>query len=196
MPRIARDEALARATREWEELPARYDQCAMCGIVDAYPGDLQTLASNRSAVAVLDRFATRRGHLLVVLRRHIESIAELEWDEYADVQRLAWEAARALDKALKPTRVFVAALGSTAKLPNTFAHHHVHIIPLEEGGEDRPSRVFSWEPGVYVYDRGEAEDLALTLLARWTPSASTVLWARSSAQTDTHSGADAREGFE
>ena len=85
-------------------------------------------------------------------RQARRSIAEVPWEEYAGVQRLAWEATRALESVVQPSRVFVAALGSDAKLPNTFAHHHLHVVPLLPGGEDRPSRVFSWEPG--VYERG------------------------------------------
>ncbi|MCC6556771.1 MAG: HIT family protein [Polyangiaceae bacterium] len=167
MPRIEKAEALSLVTEEWERLPAIYDGCVMCAMADGYPDDLEILASNAQAIAVLDRFGTRRGHVLVVLRRHVESIADLPWNEYAAVQRLAWEASLAVDQVLRPTRVFVAALGSTAKLPNTFAHHHVHVIPLEPGGEDRPSRVFSWEPGVYVYSAEEGRELAATLRASW-----------------------------
>jgi diadenosine tetraphosphate (Ap4A) HIT family hydrolase len=136
-------------------------------MADGYPDDLEILASNAQAIAVIDRFGTRRGHVLVVLRRHVESIADLAWDDYAAVQRLTWEATVAVHRTLRPVRVFVAALGSTAKLPNTFAHHHVHVIPLEEGSEDRPSRVFSWEPGVYVYSAEEGKQLAGELRAIW-----------------------------
>jgi diadenosine tetraphosphate (Ap4A) HIT family hydrolase len=167
MPQITKAEALALVTEEWERLPARYAGCAMCAMVAGHPDDIEILASNAHAVAVLDRYATRRGHVLVVLRRHAESVAELGWDEYAAVQRLAWEAGRAVDHALRPMRVFMAVLGSTAKLPNTFAHHHVHVIPLEPGSEDRPSRVFSWEPGVYVYEAVEGRELAGSLRTSW-----------------------------
>lgn len=169
MPLITKAEALALATEEWERLPARYDGCVMCAIADSYRDDLEVLASNPGAVAVLDRYATRSGHVIVVLRRHAASMAELGWDDYAAVQRLAWEAGRAVDRALRPMRVFVAALGSTAKLPNTFAHHHVHVIPIAPGTEDRPARVLSWESGVHVYTAGEAAEVAGLIRASWPP---------------------------
>lgn len=167
MPRISKEEALVLASQEWEQLPAKYNRCAMCALIDNYPQQLEILAENPHAVAVLDRFAVRRGHVLIVLRRHVESVAELGWAEYSSVQRLTWEATQIVEKTLRPTRTFIAALGSTAKLPNTFAHHHVHVIPLEEGSEDRPSRVFSWEPGVYVYSVDEAQEVAAQLRERW-----------------------------
>ena len=66
---------MALLAREADELPARFEGCAMCGMVEGHPGDLETIAERPCAVAVLDRLGTRPGHLLVILRRHAESIA-------------------------------------------------------------------------------------------------------------------------
>ena len=126
------------------------------------------LAENEVAVAMLDRFATRRGHVVVVLRRHAEAIAELPWEEYAAVQRLAWEASRALTTALAPVRVYVAALGATRRIATSFPHHHVHVIPLMDGGEiDRPASVLTWANGVHVYEAGEMAALSERLRDAW-----------------------------
>ena len=168
MKRINKAEATALLAREDEVLPSRFQGCFMCAIAAGFPGDVEVLASRPRAVAVLDRFASRRGHVLVVLRRHEESIAALPWDEYAEVQRLAWEAARAIERTLRPVRVFVAALGSAARLPMSFPHHHVHVIPLFDGDErDRPAEVLSWSTGVSVYEEGEANALAEALRGAW-----------------------------
>ena len=154
--------------REAAELPGRFDGCVMCGLAAGHPPDVEVLAEGPGAVAVLDRLATRRGHVLVVLRRHVESIAAIPWSEYAEVQRLAWEAACTLERALSPKRIFVAALGSAAPLPMSFPHHHVHVLPLFDGGEaDRPSEVLTWRHGVWLYAPEEARDLADTLRRGW-----------------------------
>ena len=167
MPRIAKAEALLAAAQEWALLPSKYNRCAICAMADGHPDDLEFLADNAFAAVVLARFALRRGHLLVVLKRHVESLPAVHWEEYVAVQRLAWEAAQAMQQVLHPVRIFVAALGTTAKLPNSFAHHHVHVIPIEHGTEQRPAQVLSWESGVYLYEQGEAEMLAAELRACW-----------------------------
>jgi diadenosine tetraphosphate (Ap4A) HIT family hydrolase len=137
--------------------------CAMCTLATATP-----IAENIHAICALDRFAARRGHLLVVTRRHVESITELSWDEWSSAQRLAWEASRALEQALSPRRIYVAALGSTRASSRTFPHVHIHVVPLEDGGEaDRPSEVFTWRHGVLVYESTEAQSLAGSLRATW-----------------------------
>ena len=171
MPRIAKAEALRAAEREWELLPSKYDRCTICAVADGYPEDLEFISDNAYAVAVLARFALRLGHLLVVLKRHVESVAELDWKEYAAVQRLAWEGSCAIQQVLGPLRIFVASLGTTSKLPNSFAHHHVHVIPIEPGTEQRPAQVLSWESGVYLYEQGEAAELAAALRACWPKDA-------------------------
>jgi diadenosine tetraphosphate (Ap4A) HIT family hydrolase len=170
--RIERAEAMAIIAREAEALPARFQGCVMCALAAGHPPDLEVLAERPGAVAVLDRLATRRGHVLVVLRRHAERIGEMPWSEYADVQRLAWEAACTLERALLPRRVFVAALGSATRLPMSFPHHHVHVLPLFDGGEgDRPSEVLTWRHGVWLYPPGEARDLAEELRRGWAGDA-------------------------
>jgi len=168
MRQIDRAEAMALLAREAEDLPARFHGCAMCGLAAGHPADVEILAERPSAVAVLDRLSTRRGHVLVILRRHAESIGEMPWVEYAEVQRLAWEAARALERVLQPRRVFVAALGSAERLPMSFPHHHVHVLPLFDGGPaDRPSEVLTWRHGVGLYAPGEARELGATLRRAW-----------------------------
>jgi diadenosine tetraphosphate (Ap4A) HIT family hydrolase len=169
MRTVLKDEALAILAREAEAMPPRFEGCVMCALVAGHPPDLEVVGENRGAVAVLDRFATRRGHVLVVLRRHVESIADLGWEEYALAQRLAWEASRAIGAALHPQRIFIAALGAVARLPMSFPHHHVHVIPLYDGDErDRPAEVFSWSRGVGLYEPGEAPALAADLRRAWT----------------------------
>ena len=147
MKRIAKADALARVAGE-------SDGCAMCRLVR----DAERIAESTHAIAVLDRYASRPGHVLVVLRRHEERIAALAWDAYADLQRLAWELARALDDEFAPRRIYVAALGSAAQLATSFPHVHFHVVPLADGDErDRPASVFTWEHGMYVFDTHDEE---------------------------------------
>lgn len=167
MRHLSKTEALARVAAEAAEIEERFAGCAMCAAT-AEPLLRGLLASNAAAVAMLDRFAARPGHVVVVLRRHVESLAALPWDEYAAVQRLAWEAAQALTRALSPVRVYVAALGSARRIAISFPHHHVHVVPLTDGGErDRPSEVLTWSHGVLVYDPGEMEEWTARLRAAW-----------------------------
>ena len=167
MLRISKPEVLSLVAAEAGEIEARFGGCAMCATV-AGSRPRAVLASSDAAIATLDRFAARPGHVVVVLRRHAERLTDLSWMEHAAVQRLAWEAAQALERALSPRRTYMAALGAAQPIATSFPHHHVHVIPLANGGEeDRPAAVLTWSNGVYVYEDGEAESLAAKLRAAW-----------------------------
>jgi len=144
--------------------------CTMCAIARGESDHARrgAVARGPHASCVLDRFAVRRGHLLVVLDRHVERVADLAWEEWESVQRLAWEATRAIEAVLHPARVYVAALGSAVPLERTFPHVHVHVIPIFDGGEaDRPSEILTWKNGVLVYDEGEDDALVVELTRAW-----------------------------
>lgn len=148
MKLLPKSDALARLAAE------RGPTCRMCELArEATP-----IAISEHAVAILDRYAARPGHVLVILRRHEEHLASVAWHEYEALHRLAWQVNAALDATLRPRRVYIAALGSAAPLPTSFPHVHVHVIPLTDGGElDRPANVFTWVNGVYVFDDADEE---------------------------------------
>lgn len=139
----------------------------MCALA-AGRADVPFIAQGRHAVVLLDRFACRYGHLLVIPRAHHEHLSQLPWDVFLDVQRLTFAAAQAIDACLKPARVFTASLGATAELPMTYPHYHQHVIPIYETDERaRPARVLSWTEGVGVYEDAEAGDLSRQLAGHW-----------------------------
>jgi diadenosine tetraphosphate (Ap4A) HIT family hydrolase len=141
--------------------------CPICAFVERRSPAIE-IARTEHAVCVVDRFGVRRGHLLIGLARHAERIAELSWTEWSSLQRMAWVAARAIESALHPVRVYVAALGSAVPLLRSCPHVHLHVIPLYDGGEaDRPSQIMTWKNGVIVYDPGEDRALADELTAAW-----------------------------
>ena len=142
--------------------------CAVCAMVSPTTGGCERIAENDHAVCALDRFPSRHGHLVIALRRHVESIAALSWLEYSGMQELAFRACRTVEATLHPARTFVASLGSAQAGGISFPHAHVHVIPLADGGEsDRPAAVFTWSNGVYIYEDDEARALAASLRAAW-----------------------------
>jgi diadenosine tetraphosphate (Ap4A) HIT family hydrolase len=139
----------------------------MCALA-AGRGRPAPLVETEQAVVVLDRFARRRGHLLVIAKAHVEGTREVSWDLHLRLARLTFEAARALDRALCPVQIYTATLGAVVPLPMSFAHYHTHVIPVPEADERaRPARVLTWEEGVTVNDELEANELRAQIRAVW-----------------------------
>jgi len=164
---VSKDVALALLAEHKAQLLGAPSGCVMCALSGGGSG-LPFIAESEHGVVLLDRFACRYGHLMVIPRRHVERWSELSWEVFMDVQRLCFEAARALDRSLAPARVFTASLGAAVELPMTYSHYHMHVIPVPETDERaRPARVLSWSEGVVVYGDAEAVQLSLELRAAW-----------------------------
>lgn len=164
---IDKDRALLRLAEHKRRLLGEGAGCVMCALAHGH-ADLPFVAENAHAVVLLDRFACRYGHLMIIPRLHEEHLSQLPWDVFHDVQQLTYEAAQAIDASLKPARVFTATLGATVELPMTYSHYHMHVIPVFETDERaRPARVLSWSEGVVVYDDAEAAALCRKLSQHW-----------------------------
>jgi histidine triad (HIT) family protein len=171
MRQLTRGDALALLEQHKRDLLRHPDDCVMCALNERRDATL-LLKQDAQGTVVLDRFGNRPAHLLVIARRHVEHATELSWPEYSALQRLAYEACQALQSALQPQRVFVAALGSSgAPQPMTFSHFHLHVVPVLPGDErPRPAQVFSWTEGVVTYDAEQAAALIARLKSAWPES--------------------------
>jgi histidine triad (HIT) family protein len=84
------------------------------------------LLSNDGAFVLLDRKPLSFGHCMVVPRRHVAKLYELEPTEHAAVLSLARRFATALSQALDSRSVAYLAFGSG--LP----HAHLHLVPHDD----------------------------------------------------------------
>lgn len=174
MRRVSKAEALAdMAARGFQRTETG---CVMCDLArrrDGAEQDALRIRDDEHAVVVLDRYAATRGNLLVIVRRHVERTTDLSLATHLEVQRLVFEANHALEKLFAPRRIYTATLGSpsaTTSAPPamSFPHLHVHVLPVYEDGEGaRPAAVFSWTTNVWLYDEGEAEQIAADLREVW-----------------------------
>lgn len=155
---LNKSQALAALELAKLSLGLRPGDCVMCAVYEQARGD--RVLENADGVVVLDRFGSRRGHLLVISRAHLEGAGELGWGRYASLQRLAFDASLALEAAFNPARVFVAALGSSEPIATSYPHYHIHVVPIARHDDDaRPARVFSWSAGIVQYEEDERREL-------------------------------------
>lgn len=149
---IARDEALRRI-----ELEGGAPRCLMCAIAERKVGDVHVVHEDDAMLVMLPRYVRRWGHVMVTPRAHVTSFDGVDAALWTRASQLAHQAARAVERVMRPRRCYVASTGSSAgELTQTSQHLHIHVIPLYTP-DDRPSDIFSWTEGVYV---GEPEEYA------------------------------------
>jgi len=91
------------------------------------------LLRGRTAYVILNLYPYNNGHLMVVPRRHIATLARLTSEEQAELMRLTRHAEIALTEAYQPQGLNVGInLGKPAGA-GVLDHLHVHMVPRWNG---------------------------------------------------------------
>lgn len=83
------------------------------------------VAESDSFYAFLDINPLQKGHTLVIPKREVDYIFDLESEEFAALFQFAQQVAKAIKIALPCKRVAIAVLG--LEVP----HAHIHLVPIE-----------------------------------------------------------------
>lgn len=163
---ITRDEALRRIVEE-----GGHPACLMCAIVERQVGDVHAIVEDDELIVLLPRYVRRWGHVMVVPKQHVTTYTAVDPALWARTARTAHQAARVVERVLRPLRCYMASTGSTAgERTQTSMHLHVHVIPLGDP-DDKPSDVFSWADGVWVAEPDEWRALQARYRAAWSDCA-------------------------
>jgi len=84
----------------------------------------QIIADAEQYIAFLDIMPLVKGHVLVVPKREVSYIFDLEASELTGLHLFAQQVAKAMDKTLTCTRIGMAVIG--LEVP----HVHIHLVPL------------------------------------------------------------------
>lgn len=82
------------------------------------------IAEDENFYAFLDIFPLAKGHTLVIPKKEVDYLFDLDDETYLGLQAFAKKIAGALDKAIPCKRVGVAVLG--LEVP----HAHIHLVPM------------------------------------------------------------------
>jgi histidine triad (HIT) family protein len=84
----------------------------------------EIVAEDEQFMAFLDIMPLVKGHVLVVPKREVSYIFDLEPNELSSLHLFAQQVAKAMDKTLTCTRIGMAVIG--LEVP----HVHIHLVPL------------------------------------------------------------------
>ena len=82
------------------------------------------IAENDNYIAFLDVFPLKRGHILVVPKKEVDYLFDLDNTTYEGLMTFAKTIAIALKKSISCQRVGMAVIG--LEVP----HAHIHLIPI------------------------------------------------------------------
>ena len=113
--------------------------CVFCQKVE----DKDYLIENETAVSFLDSYPLTEGHTLIIPKRHISEIFELDSKEHADI----WEIINATKKLLSDTLSpdgFNIGVNVGKEAGQTVNHAHLHLIPRYKGDVADPRGGIRW----------------------------------------------------
>lgn len=113
--------------------------CPLC----VRAGTAQVLASNALALAIPDGYPLSKGHVLVIPRRHIADLFDLEAEEQAAVWVLVAGVREVVQRSHRPAG-FNIGVNVGAAAGQTVAHVHVHVIPRYLGDVPDPRGGVRW----------------------------------------------------
>lgn len=107
------------------------ERCTFC------EPEREIIAQNAHAIAVFDSFPVSPGHALILPRRHVGTIWELEPEEYSDCFTLVRNVRSVLESRFGPDGFNVGANCGEAAGQSVW-HAHIHVIPRYKGDTPNP----------------------------------------------------------
>lgn len=124
--------------------------CAFCGISSGHePAHLVHDAEH--VLAFLDRRPLFHGHVLLVPRLHVETLADLPVELIGPLFSAAQLLARAVERAMGAQGTFIAM---NNRVSQSVPHLHIHIVPRKKGDG---LRGFFWPRVKYESDEQMAQ---------------------------------------
>ena len=101
-------------------------------------------------MAFLDAFPLILGHVLVIPKKEIDYLFDLESEEYFGLWKFSQKIAKAMDKVIDCERIGVAVIG--LEVP----HAHIHLVPINGISDinfERPKKQFTTEQMIEIADK-------------------------------------------
>ncbi|MBM3919914.1 MAG: HIT family protein [Sphingomonadales bacterium] len=87
------------------------------------------IAETDDFLAFLDVMPLAQGHVLVIPKKEVDYIFDMETDAYAGLWTFARQVAKSLKMAISCKRIGIAVIG--LEVP----HAHIHLVPMNEVGD-------------------------------------------------------------
>jgi histidine triad (HIT) family protein len=127
--------------------------CIFCQIASgALPA--QIIYADQRAVAFLDKSPLQVGHVLVIPRDHIVTLADLPAGQIRDYFQIVQKLSVAVERGMDAEGTFIAA---NNKVSQSVPHLHFHVVPRRKGDG---LKGFFWPRKKYSSDTEMAETAA------------------------------------
>ena len=106
--------------------------CLFCEVPES-----EILIDHDLCFARWDKFPVSPGHLLIIPKRHFESMFDASADEFQAFQEVLVQAKQEIEKQYRPDGYNIGVNDGQAAGQSVF-HVHIHVIPRYKGDVENP----------------------------------------------------------
>ncbi|MDF2905070.1 MAG: hypothetical protein K0R34_391 [Herbinix sp.] len=134
------------------------NNCIFCKII---AGEIPSAIVYEDAdfKAIMDIFPAAKGHVIILSKRHVANLYELDDDTATKALLVARKLAKAIQSELQCEGINLLQNNGEAA-GQTIFHFHMHLIPRYQGDQVKTT----WTPG--KYEEGEAASVAAAIAAK------------------------------
>jgi diadenosine tetraphosphate (Ap4A) HIT family hydrolase len=132
--------------KEGTILPVTSNQTNTCPLCEAGKEPTSArpwLGETETSVVILDHYPSSKGHTLIIPKRHIGKLSDLNEQEQTDIWKLAMERLSEL-RAVNPDNDYTLGVNDGVLAGQTLPHVHLHIIPRVKGDVPDPRGGVRW----------------------------------------------------
>jgi len=104
--------------------------CIFCSIIQGHIPSY-VIYQDKNLLAILDRYPSTKGHILIMPKRHVADIHELNHEESAQILQLAQKIAAKMRDTLKMDGLNLIQNNGKAA-GQVIDHFHLHLVPRYE----------------------------------------------------------------
>ncbi len=107
------------------------NECLFCKIIEKRNETF--VYEDDKVVVLISKFQTSKGHLIITLKHHFESIDDTPEEDYLHLQSIVKKYNQKLNKHFKPEKIYLILLGEEV------SHIHFQLIPRYAGNTKGPA---------------------------------------------------------
>ena len=119
-------------------MPNMSKTCPFCSSLES-----RVFLENDLALAILDGFPISEGHSLIIPKRHVSSIFEIQKNELLGLFNLLTDVKNKLTEQFNPDG-FNIGINDNEAAGQTINHLHIHLIPRYKGDQADPRGGVRW----------------------------------------------------
>ena len=112
--------------------------CPFCTLVNR-----KIYLENDLSIGILDGFPISNGHSLIIPKRHVGSIFDIQKDELLSLFNLLADVKNKLTEQFSPDG-FNIGINDNEAAGQTISHVHIHLIPRYRGDQEDPRGGIRW----------------------------------------------------